>query len=190
MDMLMNAFAKVDKETFLRFAAEHAEERYEFVRGRIVQQMTGGTREHGGVARRITRLIEDQIDLERWWVLNDRGVETTETIRYPDIVVEPADEPAGSLSTNRPLLIVEVLSPSTASNDLDVKPEEYMSLSSLDAYLIASQTEPAMLLYERGKNGRFQAEPLEVSGGAAELTIKTRAFEVTLRLAEIYRGIA
>jgi hypothetical protein len=45
----MNAFSKVDKRTFLRFAAGQAGERYEYVRGRIVQQMTGGTRDHGGV---------------------------------------------------------------------------------------------------------------------------------------------
>ena len=189
-DRPMNTFAKVDKETFLRFAAEHAEERYEYVRGRIVQQMTGGTRDHGGVARRITRQIEDQIDGGAYWVLNDRGVETAETIRYPDIAVEPADEPGGSLCTSRPILIVEVLSPSTASNDLDVKPEEYMSLASLDAYVIVSQTEPAMLLYERGPGGNFSAEPREIMGMEAELEIKTRAFTLKLRFADIYRGIA
>lgn len=185
----MNAFAKVDKETFLRFAAEHAEERYEYVRGRIVQQMTGGTREHGGVARRITRQLEDQVDSERWWVLNDRGVETVESIRYPDVVIEPSDEPVGSLSTTRPAVLVEVLSPSTAANDLDVKPSEYLGLAAVDAYVIASQTEAAMLIYERGPDGRFPEQPREVSGIDATVTVKGRHFEVTLRFADIYKGI-
>lgn len=186
----MNAFAKVDKETFLRFAAEHAEERFEFVRGRIVQQMTGGTRDHGVVARRITRQLEDQINPDRWVVLNERGVETAETIRYPDIVIEPSDEPGESLATRRPLLIVEVLSKSTAASDLDEKPAEYLGLPSLDVYVIASQDEPAMLVYERRPDGTFAAEPHEVSGAEASLAIKTRAFDVTLRFSDIYRGIA
>lgn len=185
----MNAFSKVDKETFLRFAAEHAEERYEYVRGRIVQQMTGGTREHGGVARRITRQLEDQIDATRWWVLNDRGVETSETIRFPDVVVEPFDEPVGSLCTRRPAVIVEVLSRSTAATDLDVKPSEYLSLDTLDAYIVASQSETAMLVYERSTNGRFPDQPREISGPEATLCIKARGFTVTLRFADIYRGI-
>lgn len=185
----MNAFAKVDKQTFFRFAAEHAEQRYEFVRGRIVQQMTGGTRDHGGIARRITRQIEDQIDPARWWVLNDRGVETPDTVRYPDVVLEPADEPGDSLATRRPVLIVEVLSPSTAATDLDVKPSEYLGLSAVDAYVIASQTEAAMLIYERGPDGRFPEQPREVTGTDATVTIKGRQFAVTLRIADIYKGI-
>ena len=186
----MNAFAKVDKETFLRFAAEHAEERYEYVRGRIVQLMTGGTRDHGVVARRMTRQLEDQIDAPRWIVLNDRGIDTPETIRYPDISIEPADEPGDNLSTTRPVLLIEVLSPSTSSTDLDVKPEDYMALASLDAFIIASQSEPAMLIYERGSDGLFPTAPREVSGSDAAVTIKGRQFEVTLRFADIYKGIA
>ena len=132
----MNAFAKVDKDTFYRFAASHPEQRCEFVRGRIVQQMTGGTRDHGQVGRRIARLLEVQLNSAQWTVLQDRGVETNDTIRYPDIVIEPADEPGQSLSTRRPALIVEVLSPSTTATDLDVKPTEYLSLDTLDAYLV------------------------------------------------------
>ena len=141
------------------------------------------------VQRRITRQLEDQIDATRWWVLNDRGVETPETIRYPDIVVEPADEPGGSLCTGRPGLIVEVLSPTIAATDLDVKPAEYLGLASVDVYLIASQSEAAMLVYERGGDGQFAEQPREISGQGATLTIKGRSFSVTLRLADIYRGI-
>lgn len=185
----MNAFAKVDKATFLKFAAEHAEQRFEYVRGRIVQQMTGGTLDHGQVARRITRMIEDQVDLAMWLVLPDRGVETSETIRYPDVALEAKGAPGNSLSTTHPVLVVEVLSPSTSSNDLDVKPAEYLSLSSLDAYVIASQDEAAILVYERGKNRKFPAQPREISGTAAQLDIKGRGFAVSLRLADIYKGI-
>jgi len=117
----MNAFAKVDKEAFYRFAAEHAEQRYEYVRGRIVQQMIGGTKRHGIVAGRLKRVIEDQLDPSRWSAIGDRGVDTATSIRYPDVVVEPAVEPGDSLSTRRPVLIAEVLSPSTSAADLDEK---------------------------------------------------------------------
>ena len=80
----MNAFARIDKAAFGAFIQRQTEGRYEFVRGLIVQQMTGGTRVHGLVARRMTRLIEDQIASKSWTVLPERGVETYQTIRYPE----------------------------------------------------------------------------------------------------------
>lgn len=186
----MNDFARIDKETFYRFAAAHPEQRYEFVRGRIVQQMTGGTRDHGVVARRIAQLLENQLDAGQWTVLTDRGVETPETIRYPDVSVEPADEPGQSLSTRRPALIVEVLSPSTSSSDLDAKPAEYLSLASLDAYVVASQSEPAMLVWQRGPDGALPAEPVEVRGHGETVSVSGRAIAFSLPLARIYQGIA
>jgi Uma2 family endonuclease len=185
----MNAFARVDKQTFLRFAAEHAEQRYEYVRGRIVQQMTGGTRDHGVVARRIARLIEDQLDPAQWNVLPDRGVETAETIRHPDISVEPADEPGDSLSSQRPAVVVEVLSPSTTATDLDIKPDEYLSLATLDAYIVAGQDEAACLVWIRDADGSFPTGPTEVRGHNGVISIAGRAFALTLPLATIYRGI-
>jgi Uma2 family endonuclease len=186
----MNAFARVDKETFLRFASEHAEERYEYVRGRIVQQMTGGTRNHSLIVRRLAAAIERQIDSEGLLLLTDRGVDIESIIRYPDIVVEPSDEPGNSLMTGRPAIIVEVLSPSTSSNDLDVKPAEYLSIASLDVYLIASQSEPALLLFERRPDGTFPQVPREIEGRASRATFSGRGFRVTLDLKSIYEGVS
>lgn len=49
----MYAFAKIDRESFYRSVSSRLEGRcqYEYVRGRIVRQMTGGTNRHGLVAR-------------------------------------------------------------------------------------------------------------------------------------------
>lgn len=185
----MNAFARIDKAAFYDFVQRQTEGRYEYVRGLIVQQMTGGTRVHGVVARRITRLIEDQVDLTKWTVIPERGVETSETVRYPELVVEPSDEPAKSLSTLRPSLIVEVLSPSSTFTDLEVKPAEYTSLSSLDTYIVASQDEPACLVWQRQPDGRFSAEPQEIEGRDKVLTARCGSMDVQLPLAVIYEGI-
>ena len=185
----MNAFARIDNAAFGEFIQRQTEGRYEYVRGLIVQQMTGGTRVHGLVARRMTRLIEDQIEAKSWTVLPERGVETSQTIRYPEFVVEPADEPAKSLWTNRPSLIVEVLSPSSTFTDLDVKPGEYTSLASLETYIVASQDEPACLVWARGADGRFPAEPNEVEGREKIVTVRCGGQDIRLPLATIYEGI-
>lgn len=185
----MNTFAKVDRETFLRFAAEHSEQRYELERGRIVQQMTGGTQRHGLIARRIARMIEDQIDGAAWIVLTDRGVSVGESARYPDVVVEPATEGGDSLATELPSIIVEVLSPSTTATDLNTKPVEYLAIETLDAYIVASQDEPAMMIWTRGPDGRFDKLGREVSGATASVVIMGRNVAFKLELTAIYRGL-
>ncbi len=185
----MNTFARVDVETFFRFAAEHPEQRYELERGVIVQQMTAGTKRHGLATRNLCRLLEDQLDLARFSVVHERGVKVGTSARYPDIVVEPATEPGDSLSTAQPVLIVEVLSPSTTATDLNAKVAEYLSISSLDAYIVASQSEPALLVWQRGGDGNFPAEPFEVEGLDRSCALAGRQFEAILQLRDIYRGI-
>jgi Uma2 family endonuclease len=185
----MNAFAKIDKETFYRFMAHRREGRYEFVRGRIVQQMTGGTRRHALIARRLTRMIEDQLDAKCWTVLPDRGVDTSVTVRYPDIVVEPASEPEESLSTLGPALIIEVLSQSTTEVDLVAKPQEYLSLPTLAAYVVASQDEPACLVWARRADGSLPEEPSEVRGPGAVVSVRARGLTLALPLEDAYRGL-
>ena len=186
----MNAFAKIDPDTFFRFAAAHPEHRYELERGRIVQQMTGGTLGHGLVARRILRQIENQIDANRWLILQERGVKIGSSARYPDVVVEPVGESGDSLSTTCPAIIVEVLSPSTTATDLNTKPGEYLAITTLGAYIVASQDEAAMLVWLRDKNGIFPAAGVEVEGTGQTITVNGRGSNFTLKLDDIYEGIA
>lgn len=185
----MNAFAKIDKDAFFRFASSHPEQRFEFERGRIVQQMTGGTRDHMLITARFVAVLAGAFEFKGWFALPERGVETGPSVRYPDVVVEPGDENRSSLATSRPLVVVEVLSPSSTVNDIDVKPAEYTSLASLDAYIVASQDEAACLVWQRGADGRFPAEPREVTGLEAVIRLETRAGAADVPLAVIYRGL-
>jgi Uma2 family endonuclease len=186
----MNAFAKVDVETFFRFAAEHPEQRYELERGVIVQQMVGGTKRHNIIALRIAMICDQQIDPLIWTAVHERGVKVDDSGRYPDVVVEPADEPGDSLSTERPVIVFEVLSPSTAGTDRVAKASEYLSIPTLLAYVIASQAEPAMMLWQRDGNGRFPSEPVLVEGLEQIARITGASISISLPFAEIYRGIA
>jgi Uma2 family endonuclease len=184
----MNAtsFAKVDKAAFYRYIQGRRDGRYELVGGYIVQQMTGGTLQHSLVAARIRKLVEPQVDALRWLVLQDRGVDVGKNIRHPDVVIEPVGAPRKSLSTLVPALIFEVLSPSTTSIDLDVKPAEYLALASLHAYVVAGQDEVACLMWLRGADGRFPADPVELGAGDV---IAVPPLGVAISVADIYRDI-
>ena len=184
----MNAtsFSKVDKAAFYRFIQGRPDGRYELDRGYIVQQMTGGTLRHSLVGARIRDVVKPQIDGTSWMVLQDRGVDVGESVRHPDVVVEPVGAPLTSLSTEVPGIIFEVLSPSTTSIDLEVKRAEYLALAPLQAYIVASQDEAACLAWIRGADGRFPAVPVEY--GPNDL-VAIHPLGIALSIAAIYSGI-
>lgn len=185
--MTISPFIKVDKATFYRFIANVPDtDRYEYVRGRIVQQQQGGTRRHGTIAGNIADALRRQIDKTIWLVIEGRGIETSETIRFGDVVIEPVAGDPASIATSHPALVVEILSPSSGDRDLNEKPEEYLSLPSLQVYIVAAQTEVACLVWLRGADGAFPAEPVQLRGLEAEIAVP--ALGVVLRLAEVYEG--
>lgn len=181
-----SVFEPVDKAAFLRFIATEPEGRYEFEGGRIVQQMTGGTETHFRIARRISFLIEGQLDAKTWRVLQDWGVDTPKTVRYADVIVYPTGGDGRSRWTTAPAVIVEVLSPSTVRTDLDIKPAEYLALASLQAYVVASQTEPVCLVWIRAADGRFPDQPVEFGTGDI---IAVGGLQLALAIDDIYRGV-
>lgn len=186
----MNAFTfmKVDKASFYRFVQGQGEGRYEYVQGRIMQQMAGGTHRHTEISKRFLLALHGGIDQSKWTASGpDRGVETHVTIRYPDASVEPVGADPKSLATLSPVVLVEVLSPYSEDRDMFVKPSEYLALSSLQAYIIASQDEAACFVYLRRPAGTFAEEPETVQG--FDKSIDIPALSLSIPLEEIYRGL-
>jgi Uma2 family endonuclease len=190
--MNASAFIKVDKATFYKFitASAQVDGRYEYVRGRIMQQMTGGTWKHSKIGGRFFVLLTNAADAALWDVNGpDRGIDTPETIRYPDVSMEPVGADPTSFATAAPALIVEVLSPTSGDRDLDVKPAEYLSLPSLRAYIVASQDEPACLVWlHDAATGKFPVEPQRVAGLDAVIDVPSLGLQIPLQA--VYRGIA
>ena len=178
---------KVDKAAFYRFIQTEPEGRYEYEWGRIVQQQQGGTRKHVHIGARFHKIVDAQLNPAKWSIYQGRGVDTPETIRYPDIVVEPASEPDDSISTLVPALVVEVLSPTSVERDLLVKPAEYLSLASLEAYIVASQDGPECRVWVRGTDRQCQDDPAIVAG--LERTIDIPALALSIPLREIYGDV-
>ena len=179
---------KVTKAEFYEFVQQQAEGRFEWERGRIVKDMTGGTFDHIRIAQRFWSALDRQLDADMWIaMIVDRGVDMPETIRYPDVVVEPTGADGKSLATTVPALVVEVLSKSSKQRYLSAKPVEYTSLDSLHAYIVASQDGPECWVWVRGADRRFPADASRIAG--RDQVIAVPSLGITLELAEIYRGI-
>ena len=181
---------KLEKRAFLQWA-EGREGHYELKENRVVM-MTGGTKGHARVVHRVAAMLSRRLDPMRWSVTTaDLGVEIGEDVRYPDVLVEPLDDANKDLSTTAPVFLAEVLSPSSLALDFREKAAEYMSLPSLEAYLVAAQDEARMWLWQRPASGDgarpFPAQPVELKGMDAALSLNALGVNAPLR--EIYAGI-
>lgn len=99
---------------------------------------------------------------------------------YPDVMVACQREGVEQYFLRYPVLIVEVLSRSTAAIDRREKRINYTQIPTLEEYVIASQEEPELLCHRRAASW----VPERITGPAA--TLELRSIDLALPLTEIY----
>ena len=96
----------------------------------------------------------------------------------------PPEHPAhDDQATTNPMIVIEVLSPSTEGDDDGDKRADFQSLASLRAYVLVSQDERRLKIYRR--DGERWSVTSYRDGDSFELPSLTAAVPV----AEIYEGI-
>jgi Uma2 family endonuclease len=176
---------RMSKAAFLEWV-QAREDHHELDRGRVVM-MTGGSRAHWQITANLLHALAARLDPEKWAVLPEFGIDLeTETIRFPDIVVDAAGQAPKDLTAAAPALIAEVLSPSSERVDLGDKSAEYLRLPSLAAYLVFAQDEIKAWVWTRGPAG-FAPGPTVLAGGDAVLRIE--ALGIDLPLAQVYTRV-
>jgi Uma2 family endonuclease len=176
----------LSSEEYLAFERS-APERHELVHGQVYA-MGGASPPHSLIVANLARELSLALKRRPCRVhVNDLRVKVDDTglYTYPDVVVVCGearydDEQRDTLLN--PLLLVEVLSPSTEAYDRGAKFAHYRHLPSLTAYLLVAQDQPHLELFVRTEAGAWQLS--EASGLAAFLEIPP--LEVTLALAEVY----
>jgi len=163
--------------------------RYEYIDGEIFA-MASGTDNHSGVITNCLIEIGLQLRGSQCRVRSsDLRVKISETkYVYPDFSVvcgesEFADD-NHTMLTN-PILVAEVLSPSSEGYDRGLKYEFYRGLSSLKAYLLIDQSRAHVELYTLQENGWLFQEFKSLDD-----KIKIGVIDCDLPLSEIYRGIS
>jgi Uma2 family endonuclease len=177
--------AHIDKRVFLEWVQGRAG-RYELVRGRVVM-MVGASRNHGRIVMNLCVMLRAQLDLREWEVIADFGLDAgPDTLRYPDIVVDRAGGAGRDYTATAPAILIEVLSPSSVTIDRDEKAAEYRQLASLNAYIVFSQDEPRVWMFERSR-GEFPRKAQEALGSDQIVRIRTPA--ILLPLEDVYAGV-
>lgn len=115
-------------------------------------------------------------------------ISPTGAYTYPDVVVVCAEPRFGDTVVDtllNPVILIEVLSPSTADDDRSGKFEHYRTLPSLQAYLLVAQERCPVVHYTRQSDYTWLlTETDDLQGGIA-----IPAIGCTLLLAEIYTRV-
>jgi len=178
--------ARLDEATYLA-AERDAETRHEFVDGTLFA-MTGASRAHNQLATRLSARLFGHLDGGPGRVsTSDMKLRLPDGPRYyyPDIMVacsDPAGEP-DAYSETSPVLVTEILSPSTESTDRREKRLAYQGLSSLIDYLIVSQETRSIERFTRDKRGWTHAV------FAPGETIELASIGLDLSLDDVYTGV-
>jgi Uma2 family endonuclease len=169
---------------------QNSERRHEFIDGVIVA-MAGGSDEHNAIASRFATLFGVRVprgcrsytpDQRFWIAATTRG-------RYSDgsiICGKPAHPAHDNQATTNPVVVVEVLSPSSEGDDDGDKRRDFQSLASLEAYVIAAQDARCVKVYRRTERGEWRDAPdIYRDGERFELPRLTR----TIAVDEVYDDI-
>lgn len=183
--MTVHAPLTMTKEAFLAWVGQR-EERYEFSGGRVIM-MVHVTRNHARVTTNLIVALRSRLQGERYDILAEAfAVHVGDSVRFPDVLVEPAQPDGKGLEAAGPILIAEVLSPGSLHLDFGDKPREYLTLPTLDTYLVLSADEPRVWVWQRS-DGAFPKEPEIIEGSDKHVGLPALAINIPLQ--DLYRGV-
>lgn len=146
------------RSTYAEYLAAEAasEQRHEFIAGEVIA-MAGGTIEHGRLTTSMTGLLREALARGgRPCVVLPADVRVriraADRATYPDLHVVCGDiarDPDDANAVVNPMVIVEVLSDSTADTDRSEKFADYRKLATLREYVLVSQRERRVEIYRR-----------------------------------------
>jgi len=147
--------------------------------------MTGGTAGHADVQRNLAIAVGGRLRGKpcRFYGSDLRFQVAQGHVRYPDgmVVCSPVDR--STTVINDPVIVFEVLSPSTTRDDRIVKAREYQATPSVQRYVMLEQDGVGATVYAR--SGETWTHEILV----ADSILALPEIGISLPLAELYEGI-
>jgi Uma2 family endonuclease len=169
---------------------EQAEYKSEYHDGEIIP-MTGGTTNHNEISGNIYANLKLSLKKQnyrvymadiRLWIPRHR------LYTYPDVMLikgAPIYADQGTTTVTNPVMITEVLSPSTQNYDQGDKFAYYRSIPELQEYILVSQQQYHVMQYTKTEAGKWLLS--EYATEAAEIQLES--VDLVWNLAEIYIGV-
>ncbi|HEY3909729.1 MAG TPA: Uma2 family endonuclease [Stellaceae bacterium] len=162
-------------DEFLTWEREQPE-RYEYARS-VITMMTGGSLDRSTIASNLWTALRDRLRGSACQAFRgDTKVIANRSARYPDLSVTCTAVRGNSDVVPEPIVVVEVMSPSTEREDRGRKKFDYFATPSIQQYAIVEQDERLVDLYTRAGTGWTN----EIVEGQAILRLTATGVEVSL----------
>lgn len=165
---------------------EISQVKYEYVHGEVYA-MAGTSDNHNRIAVNLTTLFSVHLRNSPCEPFSgDIKVRVSPDVFYhPDVFVSCEENPENSYYRNNPVLIVEILSPSTQEIDRREKLLFYQQIPSVLEYVVVEQARRAIEIHRRQPDGRWITYYFD----QYDEEIEFQSIEMTVPLDEIYRRV-
>ena len=174
-------------EDYLRLE-ETGEIKHEYVDGEIYA-MSGASRRHNMIAGSTYIRLRAQArgtGCEAYTSDVKLFIAEQNSFYYPDAMLVCAEDDADTHFVTRPCIVVEVISPTTASIDRREKLMAYRKIASLSAYLMVEADRRHVDYTQRGSDGTWRSGTL---GENEMLSLTCAGHPIHLCLDDIYEGV-
>jgi Uma2 family endonuclease len=170
---------------FLAWEEQQAD-RYEWIGGHV-RMMTGGTIDHGRITRNVALALHRRLQGRDCEVFTSdiKVVSPEDDVMYPDVLVACGELPGKATRLEAPVVVVEVLSESTAARDHGRKRWAYQTIASLSHLVLIDQSKPVVEVSTRADDGSWRSVIQRGLEGRAQLT----ALGIEIGLDEIFARV-
>ena len=163
--------------------------RYEYYRDKVIA-MAGGSKNHNKIVRQLSQLLDNHFGARGCDVFQENiklEIEKEHYYFYPDLIVTcNEDDKTDHYYVRHPLLVVEVLSDSTNEYDNTVKLLRYISIPSLQYYIMVSQKEALVVVLSRQKDSALFTYAVYTG---LDAKIEFSEVGLTILIGDIYKQI-
>ena len=163
--------------------------RYELIDGQLYD-MTGSTPQHSAIAGNIDGMLREQLGLggpcrthrDQYVAIPGKPPVVPNVVLTCDRIDWDKDKWQSPFKIRSPLLVFEVLSPSTARYDQTEKFARYRLCPTLEVYILVSQDERSVEVYRKAREWRQERF-------SARQTITLDQLDLEFPLDAIYAGV-
>lgn len=176
---------KISIEEYLE-GEETSDIKYEYIDGEVYA-MAGTSDRHN--------IITGNLFANLWSHLRDSNCRpfmesmkvrvAPEVFYYPDVLVSCEENPESPFYRDEPVLIVEVISPSTKQIDRREKLRAYQQMPSVIEYVIVEQEKISVEIHRRQPNGNW----ITYFYTRTDTEFTLESVDLTLQLSEVYRRV-
>jgi Uma2 family endonuclease len=178
---------KISLEDYLD-GEEFSQIKREYINGEVYA-MAGASERHHRISLNLTKRLDDHLENSpcQVFMAEMKLKADTKTFYYPDVFVACDRNPESAFYREEPILIVEVVSPSTRQTDRREKLRIYQQIPTVREYIIIEQDKMHLEIHRRQSDGHWITYFYNESD--LDERIEFQSVDLALSLEEIYRRV-